>query len=97
MLTITTPSEADCHAFVTCSGLVLIGAQQPIPPGNKGTKIGIQLGDNGRMMNPMNVGRDHNESDQAVQTCRHPDITVDNQCMHHAYRFVDEHGDDRWA
>ena len=73
---ITKLAEADNHSFMTPRRLSLIGAHKAVPPGEIKTKIAIMLFDHDRMVDTVHLRRDHQESQNPIDSTRQSDIAV---------------------
>ena len=76
MFLISELAEADGHGFMAPRRLVPICAQKAIPPGEIKTKIAVMFLDHHRMMYPVHLWRDYQESQNPIDSTRQSDIAM---------------------
>jgi hypothetical protein len=74
------------HAFVALHRLGLIGTHEAVPPGEIKTKIAIMFLDHDGMVDAVHLRRDHEESQNLIESLRQLDIAM----VEHAGR-IEEH------
>jgi hypothetical protein len=68
--------DADCHRFVSGSGLCSVGTEEAVPPRQVEPKIAIGFTHQNRMMDAMHVGRHHEPAQNAVDFTRDANVRV---------------------
>ena len=58
--------QPDRHIRVPFFGLVFVGSEQPVPPGQVEAEIAVGLADDDRVMDPVHVRRNNNEPEHTV-------------------------------
>lgn len=69
--------QPDHHFEVPLSGLVFVGAEQTVPPGQIEAVVDVGLPYDHQVVDPVHVRRDHDQPEDPVQTFRNTDIAVD--------------------
>ncbi len=89
--------KANHHIRVSLGRLILVGAQQPVPPGQVEPVIAVRLADDDRMVDPVHIGRYHEQPEYPVHFFREADVAVVEHGCGVQEHFENQHGQRRCA
>ena len=76
ILWVAIAGEPDHHPLMTVGRLRPVCAEQSVPPGKVEAEIAVRLLDDDRMVDPVHVRRDEEQSEPPVELPPHTDISV---------------------